>query len=40
MAAEYEGKDAAALEISQLIYHLQVLMVSLDLDLADVYEKL
>jgi phosphoribosyl-ATP pyrophosphohydrolase len=40
MAAEYEGKDAAALEISQLIYHLQVLMVSLDLELADVYEKL
>jgi len=40
MAAEHEGKDAAALEISQLIYHLQVLMVSMDLDLADVYEKL
>ena len=40
MAAEYEGKDAAALEISQLIYHLQVLMVAMDLDLADVYEKL
>lgn len=40
MAAEYEGKDAAALEISQLIYHLQVLMVSMDLDLADVYDKL
>lgn len=28
MAAEHEGKDATALEISQLIYHLQVLMVS------------
>ena len=40
MAAEYEGKHAAALEISQLIYHLQVLMVSLDLELADVYERL
>jgi phosphoribosyl-ATP pyrophosphohydrolase len=40
MAAEYEGKEAAALEISQLIYHLQVLMVSLDLELADVYEQL
>ena len=40
MAAEYEGKDAAALEISQLIYHLQVLMVSMDLELADVYERL
>ncbi len=40
MAAEYEGNDAAALEISQLIYHVQVLMVALDLDLADVYAKL
>ncbi|HET7723590.1 MAG TPA: phosphoribosyl-ATP diphosphatase [Propionibacteriaceae bacterium] len=40
MAAEHEGKDAAALEISQLIYHLQVLMVAMDLDLADVYERL
>jgi phosphoribosyl-ATP pyrophosphohydrolase len=40
MAAEHEGKDAAALEISQLLYHLQVLMVAMDLDLADVYEKL
>jgi phosphoribosyl-ATP pyrophosphohydrolase len=36
MAAEHEGKDAAALEISQLLYHLQVLMVAMDLDLADV----
>ena len=40
MAAEHEGRDAAALEISQLLYHLQVLMVAMDLDLADVYEKL
>lgn len=40
MAAEHEGKDAAALEISQLLYHLQVLMVAMDLDLADVYDKL
>jgi phosphoribosyl-ATP pyrophosphohydrolase len=40
MAAEHEGKDAAALEISQLIYHLQVLMVAMDLDLDDVYERL
>ncbi|MBI4899423.1 MAG: phosphoribosyl-ATP diphosphatase [Actinobacteria bacterium] len=40
MAAEHEGKDAAALEISQLLYHLQVLMVAMDLDLDDVYERL
>ena len=29
--------DDAALEISQLLYHLQVLMLALDLDLTDVY---
>lgn len=40
MAAEYQSKDEAAQEISQLIYHLQVLMVSLDLDLEDVYAHL
>lgn len=40
MAAEHEGREAAALEISQLLYHLQVLMVSLDLDLDDVYAHL
>ena len=28
MAAEHEGKDRAAEEISQLLYHLQVLMVA------------
>ena len=37
MAAEYQSKEEAAMEISQLLYHLQVLMVSLGLDLDDVY---
>lgn len=36
MAAEHESKDAAALEISQLLYHLQVMMIALDLDLDDI----
>lgn len=37
MAAEYESKEQAAEEISQLLYHLQVMMLALDLDLEDVY---
>lgn len=40
MAAEHESKDALALEISQLIYHLQVLMVSKGLSISDIEEKL
>ena len=32
MAAEYQSKDEAAEEISQLLYHLQVMMLALDLD--------
>jgi len=40
MAAEYQGKAEAAEEISQLLYHLQVLMISLGLELEDVYEYL
>lgn len=40
MAAEHEPRDAAAEEISQLLYHLQVLMLALDLDLEDVYAHL
>ncbi|MDO5286174.1 MAG: phosphoribosyl-ATP diphosphatase [Actinomycetia bacterium] len=40
MAAEHEGSEAAALEISQLLYHVQVLMVSLGLELDDVYQRL
>lgn len=40
MAAEHEGNDAAAEEISQLLYHVQVMMISLGLDLEDVYAHL
>ncbi len=40
MAAEYESDDAAAEEISQLLYHLQVLMVAKGLTLQDVYRHL
>ena len=40
MAAEHEGRDRAAEEISQLLYQTQVLMLALDLDLADVYRHL
>lgn len=40
MAAEYETDDDAALEISQLLYHLQVLMVAKGLSLEDVYKHL
>lgn len=40
MAAEHEGRDRAAEEISQLLYHLQVLMVALDLAPEDVYTHL
>ncbi|HMR47966.1 MAG TPA: phosphoribosyl-ATP diphosphatase [Arachnia sp.] len=40
MASEYESKDAAAEEISQLLYHLQVMMLKLDLSLEDVYRHL
>lgn len=40
MAAEYETDDDTALEISQLLYHLQVLMVAKGLSLEDVYTHL
>jgi phosphoribosyl-ATP pyrophosphohydrolase len=40
MAAEHEGRHRAAEEISQLLYHAQVLMVALDLSLDDVYAHL
>ena len=40
MAAEYQSKEQAANEISQLLYHLQVLMLALDLDLDDIYRRL
>ena len=40
MAAEHESPDRAAEEISQLLYHVQVLMISRGLDLDDVYARL
>ncbi len=40
MAAEYEGDDKTAEEISQLLYHLQVLMLAKGLTLEDVYRHL
>ncbi|MGY6498055.1 MAG: phosphoribosyl-ATP diphosphatase [Microcella sp.] len=40
MAAEYESDAAAAEEISQLLYHLQVLMLAKGLTPADVYRHL
>ena len=40
MAAEHEGRERAAEEISQLLYHLQVLMLARGLTLADVYRHL
>ena len=40
MAAEYQTRDQAATEISQLVYHLQVLMLALDLTPDDIYGRL
>jgi phosphoribosyl-ATP pyrophosphohydrolase len=40
MAAEYESADRTAEEISQLLYHLQVLMIARGLGLDDVYKHL
>lgn len=40
MAAEHEGAQRTAEEISQLLYHLQVLMLASDLTLEDVYTHL
>ena len=40
MAAEHESVEAAAEEISQLLYHLQVLMLAKGLTLDDVYRHL
>ena len=40
MAAEYEGNARTAEEISQLLYHLQVLMLAADISLDDVYTHL
>jgi phosphoribosyl-ATP pyrophosphohydrolase len=38
LAAEHEGDDALAEEISQLIYHLQTLMLARGLTPTDVYK--
>lgn len=40
MAAEYQSDDETAEEISQLLYHLQVLMLAKGLSPADVYRHL
>ena len=40
MAAEFQSKDEAAVEISQLLYHLQVLMLAKGIGLDDVYAHL
>jgi phosphoribosyl-ATP pyrophosphohydrolase len=40
MAAEYESVDAAAEEISQLLYHLQVMMLAKGISPQDVYRYL
>ena len=38
LAAEHESADALAEEISQLIYHLQTLMLARGLSINDVYK--
>jgi len=40
MAAEHESADRTAEEISQLLYHLQVVMLARGLSLEDVYRHL
>ncbi len=40
MAAEHEGSERAAEELSQLLYHAQVLMLATGLSPSDVYEHL
>jgi phosphoribosyl-ATP pyrophosphohydrolase len=40
MAAEHESDEATALEASQLLYHLQVLLLAKGLTPADVYRHL
>ena len=40
MAAEYEDRAALALEISQLLYHIQVLMIACGLSINEINEKL
>lgn len=40
MAAEHEGRERTAEEISQLLYHVQVMMVARGISLDDVYAHL
>ena len=40
MAAEHEGPDRAAEELSQLLYHAQVMMLAKGIGLEDVYAHL
>ncbi|WP_027587645.1 MULTISPECIES: phosphoribosyl-ATP diphosphatase [Acidipropionibacterium] len=40
IAAEYEGNDRTAEEISQELYHLQVMMIKQGISLDDVYKYL
>ena len=40
MAAEFQSKDEAAEEISQLLYHLQVLMLATGIEPEDVWRHL
>ena len=40
MASQHEGRERTAEEISQLLYHAQVMMIALDLEMDDVYRHL
>jgi phosphoribosyl-ATP pyrophosphohydrolase len=40
IAAEYEGRERTAEELSQLLYHVGVLMVATGLTLDDIYRHL
>ena len=40
MAAEYEGNERTAEELSQLLYHAQVMLLATGLTLEDVYKHL
>ncbi len=40
MAAEHEGRDRTAEELSQLLYHAQVMMIAAGITLDDVYAHL
>ena len=40
IAAEYEGAERTAEEMSQLIYHLQVMMIDRGITLEDIYKNL